>query len=96
MLALKLIWNITVPFFLCLRRDKGIYHDEGGRIGISMAPMVELLLWVTAITLAFFSSGDGWANSPAVIFFGGIVSITASYIVVALVGKIIRRIRRAG
>lgn len=76
-LALKVIWNFSVPYALM---RKPIDPKTGKRGGISLSLGVELFLLILAVGLSWFSKGDSFVNrSLAVLGYSG-AAILVSYL----------------
>ena len=76
-LALKVMWNFSVPYAL-LR--KPINPKTGKRGGISLSLEVEIFLLILAVGLSWLSKGDSLINRPlAILGFGG-AAILISYL----------------
>lgn len=72
----KIAWNMIMPFVLGRR----LYLTNDERTGgISMAPLVEVLLLVLAFVLSFFAKGTTWLHSPTHVGVGGLAVIVFSY-----------------
>lgn len=83
--ALKLIWNLTVPFVLLGRLRA---NPDGPRSGISMASGVEVLLLLVAVGLSAISVGEYWVNRPLLIAGWGSAAILFTYVAFYIVGAI--------
>lgn len=80
---LKILWNILTPFVLARR---SLISTSGKPASISMAPFVEVGLWLLLIFLAFLSDGSDWLHSPRKVAIWGMATIIGSYVVFASVG----------
>jgi Kef-type K+ transport system membrane component KefB len=80
---LKILWNVLTPFVLARR----LYLTTSEQpASISMAPFVEIALWLLLLLTSFFSDDSNWLNSPNNIALWGICTIIGSYIVFAILG----------
>lgn len=85
LLALKLVWNLCVPFVLLSR---GAESSNGRKTGISMMPALEVLLLVLATGAAAISSGTSLANRPLFLLGWGAAAIALSYVFLVVVGAV--------
>ena len=84
--ALKIIWNLTVPYRLLGRLKK--YEKGQEREGISLSPGIEIFLLLLAIFLSWLSNGNEFINRPfrVLALAGG--ALLASYVHFFVVGMI--------
>jgi Kef-type K+ transport system membrane component KefB len=80
---MKILWNILTPFVLVRRR---LVTTSDKPTAISMAPFVEIVLWLLLVFLSFFSTGSGLLHSPKKVALLGLVMIVGSYVVFAVLG----------
>jgi hypothetical protein len=84
-LALKLIWNLGVPFVL-LKRLRS--NPESRTSRISMSTAIETVLLIIAIGLTALSTGETWVNKPLVVAGWGVAAIIFTYVHLGVVGAI--------
>jgi Kef-type K+ transport system membrane component KefB len=84
-LALKLIWNLGVPFVLLKRLRE---NPESQISGISMATVVEIALLLVAIGLSAMVTGESWVNRPLAVAGWGVTAIVFTYIHLGIIGAI--------
>jgi hypothetical protein len=85
----KILWNLAVPYVLVWRSRNG----TAKRSGISLMPMIEVLLLVCAFCLALIAPLPWPATAPRVAILG-ISLILASYLhlyAIAAVGALVRK-----
>jgi hypothetical protein len=83
---LKLVWNILTPFVLARR---SLVATSGKPAGISMAPFVEIGLWLLLLLISFLSGGSDWLHSPKKVAVWGIATIIGSYVAFAVLGSLL-------
>ena len=83
LLALKVVWNLGVPFVLLSRARARPDEDTAS---ISMATSLDLALLVLAVTLSAFSKGESWVNRPMLVGLWSVVAIVVSYLNLVIVG----------
>lgn len=89
--VLKLLWNIGMPVAAGLAHLA--WKRQGGRKPghISMAPVIELILW-PLLTVLSGMTNDGFANfGPAFTLSFGLVAMLISYALMGLAGACIRK-----
>lgn len=84
-LAVKLIWNLGVPFVL-IRRAKA--NPAPRTSAISMVPAVEVALLFIAIFLSTLSTGEAWINRPLAVAGWGITAILFTYAHLVVTGAV--------
>ena len=77
MVALKVLWNFSVPYAL-LR--KPIDAKTGRRGGISLSLEIEILLLILATGISWLSKGDSLINRPLAVLGWGGGAILISYV----------------
>lgn len=78
--GVKVLWNLMVPYVLAVRA-----YRSGSLKGISLMPMVELVLLAASVGLAV-PMGAAWPWSPlAILAIGGTI-VLGSYIHLVIVG----------
>ena len=85
LLALKLFWNLGVPFIL-LKRLRA--NPDAPTSRISMSTAVEVILLLFATGAAAISNGASWINRPLTVLGWGSAAIVFSYIHLAFVGMV--------
>lgn len=83
---LKIAWNVLTPFVLARR---SLVATSGKPAGISMAPFVEVGLWLLLMLISFFSGGSDWLHSPKKVAVWGIATIIGSYVAFAVLGFVL-------
>ena len=84
--VLKLIWNVGVPIDIFLRSRKGKFKKESG---VSLMP-VEVLLLIILFVCSFYLNDDNFYCRPLGVLLIGIVSVAFSYILMLVIGKVLR------
>lgn len=84
-LAVKLIWNLGVPFVL-IRRAKA--NPAFSTSGISMSTEVEVALLFIAIFLSALSTGEAWVNKPLAVAGWGVTAIFFTYAHLVIAGAV--------
>ena len=82
MLAIKLIWNLGVPFEL-LRRV--LANPNSITSGISLSTEIEIILLFVATGLSAASTGQSWVNRPLAVAGWGVVAIVFTYVFMCVV-----------
>lgn len=67
LLCLKILWNISIPFWA--RKSNG---------GVSLMPIIEVLLLGLAVSIRYFANGPSWIETSEIMQLG-FVGIFASY-----------------
>jgi hypothetical protein len=83
--ALKLIWNLGVPFVL-LKRLRA--NPNGPTSRISMSSGVEVVLLLIAAGASALSEGPSWVNRPLVVLGWGFASVVLTYLHLVVVGSL--------
>lgn len=83
LLALKILWNLTVPYDLAWKAWRARGQKVGG---ISLMPYLEVGLLALAIGVAALSNGPGWFESPKKVAIWGGSAIVISYVHMVVVG----------
>lgn len=88
---LKLVWNVWVPYVAERRLRR--WKDQGGEApaAISMAPLVEIFLWVLLVIFSLFIGEDSGLPNTAGVLIYGFLAIVVSYVFAAIVGSFSRR-----
>ena len=93
-LAIKILWNISLPYVLAVRYQHT--NPANGPSGISVMPLVEWCLWAIVVVITYASRSDPPMSARTVGLLGA-AAIGASYahffIASAVLGAILRRRR---
>jgi hypothetical protein len=87
---LKILWNILTPFVFLNRS----FANSSKTTGISMAPLVEVGLWLLLILISFLTDGSNWLNSPKKVVIWGIATILGSYVALVPLGWLVAYIKK--
>jgi hypothetical protein len=90
LLLAKAIWNVGVPYVLARRPNIPGTTRTGG---ISMAPVVDVALLSTSITLAFVAPLPRWMGGPWHTSGIALGAIGLSYIHLFVVGRMLGKAR---
>jgi hypothetical protein len=82
----KIVWNIFTPIVLA-RRSLSVTSDKPS--GVSMAPLVEIILLLILCLLAAFSSGTAWFNRPMQVLLWGSIAIVVSHVLCGLLAYVL-------
>lgn len=87
---LKLVWNVLVPYVAERRLRR--WKDQGGEApaAISMAPLIEIFLWVLLVIFSLFIEDSRLPNTAGVLIYG-FFAIVVSYMFAAIVSSFSRR-----
>ena len=68
----KIVWNLSAPYILQLRRSEGQ--------GVALMPYLEIALLSLIVLASSFAAGDSWLHRPVLVGAIGVAVVLGSYL----------------